>query len=194
MQAFLSFPKKDKITAFLKEQSSLPFSYPEVNASKTEQVAGYDNDHNKIYLGKGETVWQNAKIALQNWQQFPQSWTTTLPKKTPLKNEETVAVFFRMFGIWWMNAARIVYILDDEKWFGFAYGTLPGHVECGEECFWIEKEADGSIFYHIRAFSKPRFWMAKLGYPIARAYQRKFVLESMQRMHQLANQNTPAHV
>ena len=194
MQAFISFPKKDKIATFLKEQSPLPYSYPEVNASKTEQVEGYDNDHNKIYLGKGETIWQNAKIALKNWQQFPQDWTTTLPQKTPLKNNKTVAVFFRMFGIWWMNAARIVYTLDDAQRFGFAYGTLPGHVERGEECFWIEKEADGSIFYHIRAFSKPRFWMARLGYPIARAYQRKFVRQSMQRMHQLANQNTPAHV
>jgi uncharacterized protein (UPF0548 family) len=194
MQAFISFPKKDKIATFLKEQSPLPYSYPEVNASKTEQVEGYDNDHNKIYLGKGETIWQNAKIALKNWQQFPQDWTTTLPQKTPLKNNKTVAVFFRMFGIWWMNAARIVYTLDDAQRFGFAYGTLPGHVERGEECFWIEKEADGSIFYHIRAFSRPRFWMARLGYPIARAYQRKFVRQSMQRMHQLANQNTPAHV
>jgi uncharacterized protein (UPF0548 family) len=193
-QAYISFPQDKIIDKFLKEQIPLPYSYPEVGASKTEYIKGYDNDHNKILLGKGEAIWKNAKDALLNWQQFPQNWTTTLPNETPLKMDETVAVFFRLFGLWWMNAARIVYTLDDNQRFGFAYGTLRRHVEYGEECFWIEKEKDGSIYYHIRAFSKPRFWLVKIGYPIARAYQRKFVRQSMQRMRALANQNLPAHV
>ena len=194
MQAFPSFPPKDKITTVIKQQATLPYSYPEIGASKNERTKGYDNDHNKMLLGKGDTIWENAKNALKNWQQFPEEWTTVLPPKTPLENGKVVAVFFRLFGLWWMNAARIVYTLDDDRRFGFAYGTLPGHVERGEECFWIEKEADGSIYYHIRAFSKPRFWLVKLGYPVARAYQRKFVRQSMQRMQQLVNQNIAAHV
>lgn len=194
MPAYLSFPKKSTIDAFIKTEASLPYSYQNVGASNGQHVKGFDNDHNKIFLGEGDAIWENAKIALKNWQQFPDKWTKALPNDTPLKKNKTVAVFFKLFGIWWLNSARIVYTLDDEKRFGFAYGTLPAHVECGEECFWIEKEADGRIFYHIRAFSKPRLWLVKLGYPIARAYQRKFVRQSMQRMKAFANQNTLTHV
>ena len=103
---------------------------------------------------------------------------------------KTVAVFFYLFGLWWLNSCRIVYTMNDENCFGFAYGTLPGHVEKGEECFWIEKGSNGDVYYHIRAFSKPRIWLTKIGYPIARWQQRRFVKESMQRMKKLANQTS----
>lgn len=194
MQAYIAFPELNKINAFLKVQSNLPFSYSEIGRSKTDFVAGFDNDYNKIFLGTGNAVWENAKKALQTWQQFPENWTKIHPNTALLKKGETVAVLFHLFGIWWLNSAKIVYTLADENRFGFAYGTLPGHVECGEECFWITKENDGRIYYHIRAFSRPRFWMAKIGYPLARWHQRKFVRQSMQRMYQLANQKNVAHV
>jgi len=193
MPAYLSFPKKSTIRAFIKTEAPRPYNYQNVGASNGQQVEGFDNDHNKIFLGKGDVIWENAKAVLKNWQQFPDKWTKVVPNDTPLKENETVAVFFKLFGIWWLNSARIVYTLDDERRFGFAYGTLPAHVERGEECFWIEKEVDGRIFYHIRAFSKPRLWLVKLGYPIARTYQRKFVRQSMETMKRLANQNMPTH-
>ncbi|MCE7923585.1 MAG: DUF1990 family protein [Haliscomenobacteraceae bacterium CHB4] len=34
------------------------------------------------------------------------------------------------------------------------------------------------MHYVIKAFSRPRFWMARLGYPLARWYQKKFVRDS----------------
>ena len=194
MQVYLSYPENEKIAAFLAAQSALPYSYAQVGDSRKEIVAGFDNDHNKIYLGTGHSIWENAKNAMQNWQQFPPKWTSIYPNTTALEKDQIVVVSFHLFGIWWLNGARIVYGLDDENRFGFAYGTLASHVEQGEECFWIEKEADGSIYYHIRAFSKPRFWMAKLGYPLARGYQRKFVRQSMQQMYEISNQNIFANV
>lgn len=188
-QVFIAFPRPKIRDAFLAKKEKLPFSYPEVNASKKTRVVGYDNDHNYVFLGKGEAVWNNARKALQKWQQFPSTWTKVEPEETPLEVGRTVAVNFRLFGLWWLNAARIVYVLDETNRFGFAYGTLPGHVEQGEECFWIEKETNGEIYYHIRAFSKPRFWVTRLGYPLARYFQRQFVLESMKIMKIKANQH-----
>jgi len=81
-------------------------------------------------------------------------------------------------GLWWLNSCRIVYVIDIQDKFGFAYGTLPGHAECGEELFMVEKMPDGTVRYVLKAFSRPRVWLARLGYPIARAYQRKFVRDS----------------
>ena len=179
MQISISFPDRTQIKQFLKTESELDYSYQEVGASQAEQVQNYDNDHSSIYLGRGEALWSLAKTILDNWQQFPKNWTKILPAQAPLEVNQNVAVLFRMWGLWFTNSARIVYVLKEENRYGFAYGTLPGHVEKGEECFWIERAANGAIYYHIKAFSKPRFWLAKLGYPIARMYQRKFVRESL---------------
>ena len=60
----------------------------------------------------------------------------------------------------------------------FAYGTLDSHVEMGEEIFYIERNAEGEIYYKIEAFSRPNKWFTKIAYPVARAWQRRFVRES----------------
>lgn len=187
MQAFFSFPKPRDLDDFVKNQHLKPFSYSEVGSTATDTPAHYDNDHNFIILGKGERVWKRAKQALKNWQHFPLPWTKVYPNTALLKEGETVAVFFRLFGLWWRNSAKIVYTFDEANRFGFAYGTLPVHVEKGEEVFWVERDKEGVISYHIKAFSKPAFWMAKMVYPIARMYQRKFVKDSKETMKRLSN-------
>lgn len=183
MRTSITFPTSQELITFLEVESSKEYTYPEVGATtQTTHFAHYDNDHNYGVIGKGETTWEKAKSSIQNWQQFPLPWTKIYPNTTPLKEGEVVAVVFRLFGIWWRNSARIVYTFDEPNRYGFAYGTLPGHIEMGEEVFWIERNKEGEVSYHIKAFSKPRFWLAKLGYPIARLYQRKFVRESIASM------------
>lgn len=55
---------------------------------------------------------------------------------------------------------RVVYVLDEPQRRGFAYGTLPGHAERGEEAFLVDRHDDGSVWITIRAFSRPAnaFW------------------------------------
>lgn len=183
----LAYPDSKAVHQFLEHEAQQDYSYPEVGASRGPGPVTYDNDHSFIVLGAGAEVWEKAQEALCQWQQFPPSWTRVYPADSPLRVGENVAVLFRLFGIWWTNSARIVYCLEEENRFGFAYGTLPGHVEMGEECFWIERDAAGKITYQIRAFSRPRFWLARLAYPLARAYQRRFVRQSMARMQAIVS-------
>ena len=90
------------------------------------------------------------------------------------------------YGFWSLNACRVVYLLDEEgdgmRRSGFAYGTLPAHGEIGEERFSVEWLADDSVWYDLYAFSRPGHVLARLGYPIARRLQRRFVSESKQAM------------
>jgi uncharacterized protein (UPF0548 family) len=67
--------------------------------------------------------------------------------------------------------ARVVYVIDEPKRKGFAYGTLPGHPEDGEEAFIVEQQDDGSVWLRIRAFSRPAnpWWWAV--YPVLRVTQ-----------------------
>jgi len=62
--------------------------------------------------------------------------------------------------------------------FGFAYGTLPGHVERGEERFLVEIADDDSVRYDILAFSQPKHLLTKIGYPFVRRLQKRFGRES----------------
>ena len=63
--------------------------------------------------------------------------------------------------------------------FGFAYGTLPGHAETGEERFLIEWDrTDNSVWYDVFAFSRPRHPLTRLGYPFARLTQNRFARQS----------------
>ena len=88
----------------------------------------------------------------------------------------------RAIGLWWLNACRIVYVVDESgpiHKFGFAYGTLPGHVESGEERFLIEwHRGENSVWYDILAFSRPNHFLTRLGYPMVRRTQKRFGRDS----------------
>lgn len=56
---------------------------------------------------------------------------------------------------------------------GFAYGTLPGHPESGEEAFVVSRAPDG-VRFTITAFSRPATWLARLGGPVTLLGQEYF--------------------
>ncbi|MFC5728621.1 MULTISPECIES: DUF1990 family protein [Nocardioides] len=66
---------------------------------------------------------------------------------------------------------RVVYVVDEPGLRGFAYGTLPGHPEAGEECFLLRHHDDGSIELTISAFSRPATRLARLGGALSRKAQ-----------------------
>jgi uncharacterized protein (UPF0548 family) len=91
---------------------------------------------------------------------------------TPLVSPGTTAVLsIRAFGLSFTAPIRVVYLVDESRRRGFAYGTLPGHPESGEESFVVEHLADDSVWIVVRAFSRPSTWYFWLGYPVLRIMQ-----------------------
>lgn len=178
---FFSFskPHSKRLDHFLDSCRQLSFSYRETGASSGQFPVGFNHDRNTVRLGEGEDVFVKAKTALFQWAMFPPGWTTVYTSGRPLEKNRDVAVLFRLFGLWWVNGARIVYLVDEPQKAGFAYGTLSNHIECGEELFYVEMQADGSVWYGIQAFSRPRFLPARLAYPLARYFQHQFVKKSL---------------
>ena len=91
------------------------------------------------------------------------------------------------FGLWSLNACRIVYVIEEEasllKRYGFVFGTLPGHVERGEERFTVEwHRADDSVWYEVFAFARPAHPLARAGPPFVRLVQRQFAAASLRAM------------
>jgi uncharacterized protein (UPF0548 family) len=177
----LSKPSEQTIRAFLDRQEKAVFSYPEVGATRGAAPAGYDADHNRVELGQGAAVFEAACAALRRWEMFPRPWTEVIPAGAPIQVGQTVAVLARVFGVWLLSAARVVYVLDEDgppRRFGFAYGTLPDHAERGEERFSVEWHPDGRVWYDLFAFSRPRHPLARLARPLARRLQKRFQVES----------------
>jgi uncharacterized protein (UPF0548 family) len=119
---------------------------------------------------------------LERWDHFRLGWVETWPPDTPIQVGQVVAVMARLFGLWWLNACRIVYVVDEQgpvKRLGIAYGTLPEHAESGEERFTVEwNGADDAVWYDILAFSRPQQRLARLGYRLARRLQKRFTRDS----------------
>lgn len=184
----LRAPTARQVAAFLEANAATErFSYPEVGASRHNagRPRGYDVDHNRVQIGHGPEDFAAACAAIRQWRMFPASWTRISPPDTAIAVGATIAMQAHALGLWWINAARIVYTIDERgsvQRFGFAYGTLPAHVEQGEERFSVELLSDGSVWYDLRAFSRPRFWPVRLARGLARRLQARFVRDSQAAM------------
>ena len=184
-------PSTETIRGFLTVQSKLGFTYTAVGATASLPPADYVVDHTRIKLGQGEEVFMKAKAALGRWQQFRLGWVEVWSPETPIQTGEVVAVIARNLGLWWLNACRIVYVVDEEEpiqRYGFAYGTLPDHAETGEERFLVERDrASGEVWYDILAFSRPHLLLTRLGYPFVRRVQKRFAKASAAAMVRAVN-------
>ncbi len=191
----LQKPTAETLSLFLAEQAALDFSYSAVGATAATPPAGYVVDRTRMVLGAGESVFESAKAALKRWQQFRLGWVEAWSTDTPLEVGQVVAIMGWAVGFWWLNCCRIVYTVDESgptTKFGFAYGTLPGHVESGEERFLIEWDRDtDQVAYDILAFSRPNHILTRLGYPLVRRSQKRFSRDSAASMFRAVNPASP---
>ena len=181
-------PSERRINEFIRSQQNAPLSYKEVGASRkvAPEVAGYVVDHNRVRLGTGEETFGRAVDALRGWRMFEVGWVRVCWPETRVEVGNTVAVLGKHYGLWSLNACRVVYQVEEEdsgvRRSGFAYGTLPEHAESGEERFAVEWGRDDEVWYDIYAFSKPNNALASIGKPFARILQRRFARDSMRAM------------
>jgi uncharacterized protein (UPF0548 family) len=138
-------------------------------------------DEAVVAVGTGDAVFERATAALSEWRHFDLGWVELHPRQADLTDGTVVAVAIRHFGFWSLNGCRVLYPTTDsrESRFGFAYGTLTNHAECGEEIFEVRLHPrTGEVTYRIRAVSRPRAPLARLGYPLTRMLQAKFRRDS----------------
>ena len=191
----LRMPSTESIRRILSEQAKLDFSYSPVGATAHTPPAGYVVDRTRIELGAGESVFLAAKAALQRWKHFRLGWVEPWLPETPIQSGEVVAIMAWTAGLWTLNCCRIVYVVDEAgpvSKFGFAYGTLPGHVESGEELFQIEWDQNTNIVcYDILAFSRPNHFLTRLCYPLVRHTQKRFGRDLAAAMFLAVNSASP---
>jgi uncharacterized protein (UPF0548 family) len=175
-------PTPDRIARFIVESQALPLSYGPVGLAHTG-ADGFTVDEGVGVVGTVVEAFPKAVAALSAWQHFALGWVQLFPEAASIAPGTVVAVAVRHLGFWSLNGCRVLYSTGDPQGqtFGFAYGTLTNHAECGEELFEVSRDPRTNVVsYRIRAVSRPRAFLARLGYPYTRVLQARFRVHSVQ--------------
>jgi uncharacterized protein (UPF0548 family) len=179
---FLSQPSKAQVLHFLALAAQSDYTYAEVGATSAVPPPLFKVDHNRFQLGTGPETWKSAVTALKGWKMFDLQWVRVYRSDIPIAANQNVAVLAHHLSCYWLNACRIVYVIDEDgpiKRFGFGYGTLDDHAESGEERFLVEWDRKSDeVSYDLLAFSRPHQFLSRIGYPLARRLQKRFARES----------------
>lgn len=147
----------------------LPLTYPEVGATAGPPPPGYHHLGFATQIGAGQKRFEDAADAVMHW---------GMQRGAGLRvkaSSEVVAVGADVLvglGFLWAPC-RVVYVIDEPEARGFAYGTLPGHPESGEERFVVRHDpVTAAVFAEVFAFSRPAKWWSKAGGPLLTLGQR----------------------
>ena len=179
----LRAPSEARVRALLAAVRKQPFTHGVVGCTQQEGGAapaapGFDRDETRCVLGHGVRAFRAACDALRAWHTFDFAWVRLLWPQAPIRAGTMVAAATRQLGLWSLNPCRIAWVVDEPRRFGFAYGTLPGHAESGEELFLVTLDEDGVVGYTIRAVSRPNHLLVWCVKPYVRRLQARFRRDS----------------
>jgi uncharacterized protein (UPF0548 family) len=148
-------------------------TYAEVGATQGALPSGYRHLSASRVVGSGPDAFKTAASALLAWQvQLRAGLRVTA--SAPVAEPAAVVLLGIGPGLMRVRApCRVVYTVTEPQRRGFAYGTLPGHPESGEEAFVVEQRADDSVALQVTAFSRPATFAARAAGPLGRLIQRK---------------------
>ncbi|GEK02566.1 DUF1990 domain-containing protein [Streptomyces sp. NPDC003388] len=151
-----------------------PFTYEPVGATRDDPTAcppGFRPMLVRTRLGEGTAVFDRAAEALLTWEMHRAMGVgidAGADRAAP-----GVDVTVTLAGV--IKApCRVVWTVEEPRRAGWAYGTLEGHPECGEEAFVVDRTGDGTVWLTVAAFSRPRKWYARAGGPATRGFQHAY--------------------
>jgi uncharacterized protein (UPF0548 family) len=146
-------------------------TYREHGATRGALPAGYDHVHRDVSVGRGRAAFDRAVDGLFGWQMHRGAGMAVTASEPTAAPGVVVALRVGWGPVRLLVPCRVVYRVEEPARRGFAYGTLPGHPERGEEAFLIELRPDGDVRLVIRAFSRPASVIARVGGPLTRKVQ-----------------------
>lgn len=146
-----------------------PFTYEQVGATVSGRPAGHGWLERSAPLIRRD--FEGACKDLFTWRLQERAGLRVQASESPLREDTVVLMRLGLGPASVRIPCRVVYVVNEPKLRGFAYGTLPGHPESGEERFVLQQHADGSINISITAFSHPATRLTRLGGPLARQAQ-----------------------
>ena len=154
------------------------FTYPEVGATQTDGPLpeGYNHLRRTMRVGSGDLAFQPAAAAVLAWRMH--AGMRVRPQADRPRAEPGARVTLSLgIGRCSLHApCEVVWAVEEPRRQGFAYGTLPGHPERGEEAFLVEWDEQDAVWLTIFAFSVGRAWFTRLAGPFVPVLQNAYAL------------------
>ncbi|MGL6234957.1 MAG: DUF1990 family protein [Segniliparus sp.] len=150
-----------------------PFSYPAAGVTRGEA------DKPRFFLplagaktiGTGEARFYRAATAVLTWQAQLRAGLGVRTSSSFISENDVVDQRLGPLSL----PCRVVYVVDEPRRKGFAYGTLPGHLERGEERFVVSwDQRTDEVRVEVSSVSLP-VWPLLPVLPAVRAVQRFYV-------------------
>ena len=149
------------------------FTYGEVGATLGDLPTGYHHLSETFVIGHGRAAYDGAVDRLMTWG-VQRGAGLRVAASADRVEPGAVAVLRLGPGPLAVRApVRVVATIDEPDVSGFAYGTLPGHPERGEELFVVDVVDDGTVRLRITAFSRGGSRLSRWAGPAGRLVQRQ---------------------
>ncbi|GAB3135146.1 DUF1990 domain-containing protein [Tsukamurella serpentis] len=153
-----------------------PFTYSEVGATRGTPPADAHVFRAEKVIGTGPAAFAEARSRILAYG-MQRGAGLRVRSSTATARPGTIL----LIRAWFLGPirvpCRVVYVVDEPARAGFAYGSLPGHPESGEEWFGVElrggpDDPDGAVVAQVVGFARPGRWFTRLGHPLSRVIQR----------------------
>ena len=155
---------------------------------------GYRDVQHERAVGQGEDAYRKVGYALMHWEIHRKAGFQVSAQHSAVRPDERVGLVMPFLGVLGVTAiCKTVAVVAEGDTTGFAYGTLPGHPQEGEESFLLSHRPDDSVVLTIRAVSKPASALIKLAGPLAHAKQAGAAKKFLAAAAFYASAPAPAH-
>jgi uncharacterized protein (UPF0548 family) len=149
--------------------AALQLTYHDVGATAGPLPDGYHHVRKSAVIGSGRPRFDDAAAKVMRWEMLRGAGV-----RVEATGEVAAVGSEVIVGLGPVRApCRVVYVIDEADRSGFAYGTLPGHPESGEELFAVRYDpATDQVHAEVVAFSRHATWWSRLGSPVTALMQR----------------------
>ncbi|MFB7057413.1 DUF1990 family protein [Streptomyces vinaceus] len=148
-------------------------NYPDRGATRRRELpAGYHHLHHRARIGHGQAVFEAAGTAVTTFGAHRASGMLVRAAHGAVRPGSRVVVGIGLGPLRISAPCEVIWTAYEPARTGFAYGTLAGHPERGEESFMVLRDPDGTVWFEVTAFSRPAAWYTRLAGPVIPFLQR----------------------
>lgn len=161
--------RSGRLGSLLPAYERAPLTYPEIGGTAGALPSGYHHLRRSAVIGHGTEALTAGSEALAGWRMHRRAGLVVVADGPAQAGRTVLLGLGRPVGL--VVPCRVVDVLAEQRRRGFAYGTLPGHPECGEESFVLELDEQGRVWFTVTAFSRPGWALLRAAGALNRATQ-----------------------
>ena len=147
-------------------------SYPEEGITDgVPAPAGYRTLQVRERVGEGATAFEALAAGIMAWKLHEGAGLRVRADTPEVQLASRVRLGIGLGPVRIQAPCRVVRLIESGTRRGFAYGTLAGHPETGEESFAAVLEPDGSVYLELNAVSRPSAGLYSVAAPLTEAAQ-----------------------